>query len=59
MDLDASGRHLLYMVTSGTPTDGTGTWRSSDDGRPVRVNDDRTMKNGQIGEHVTTSFPSW
>jgi hypothetical protein len=33
--------------------------RTSDDGRPVRVNDDRTMKNGQISEHVTTSFPSW
>jgi hypothetical protein len=59
MDFDAGGRHLLYTVTSGTPTDGTGTWRSSDGGRPVRVHDDRTMKNGQISEHVTTGSPSW
>jgi hypothetical protein len=56
MDFDAGGRHLLYTVTSGTPTDGTGTWRSSNGGRPVRVHDDRRQAGGPV---VTTGSPSW
>jgi hypothetical protein len=55
MDLDASGRHLIYMVTSGTPTDGTGTWYSSG-GHPVRVPDDQRTS---TGDTVTTGAPSW
>jgi hypothetical protein len=43
MDFDQSGRHLLYLVTSGTPVDGIGTWRSSSGDRPVRIHDDRRL----------------
>jgi hypothetical protein len=56
MDFDARGRHLLYMVTSGTPVDGTGTWYSSRDGRPTRVPDDQQTS---TGEPRTTQDPSW
>jgi hypothetical protein len=64
MDFDASGRHLLYTVTSADPFDykeagrPVGTWRFSG-GRPVRVNDDRTVGSGQAGQRLTTSNPSW
>ena len=65
MDFDASGRHLLYAVSSADPMDfkepsrPVGTWRSSNDGRPVRIDDDRTVGSGQTSQHVTTGFPSW
>jgi hypothetical protein len=64
MDFDASGRHLLYTVTSADPFDykeagrPVGTWRFSG-GRPVRVNDDRTVGSGQASQRLTTSNPSW
>jgi hypothetical protein len=56
MDFDAGGRHLIYMVTSGTPVDGTGTWYSSGGGHPVRVPDDQRTS---TGEPTTTGGPSW
>lgn len=55
MDFDTSGRHLIYMVTSGTPVDGTGTWHSSG-GQPVRVPDDQRTS---TGEPITNGGPSW
>jgi hypothetical protein len=64
MDFDASGRHLLYTVSSSDPFDykeagrPVGTWRSSG-GRPVRVNDDRTVGSGEGSQPFTTSSPSW
>jgi hypothetical protein len=65
MEFDQSGHHLLYAVSSADPFDyreqgrPVGTWRSSNDGRPVRINDDRTVGSGQTSQHVTTGFPSW
>jgi hypothetical protein len=65
MDFDASGRHLLYTVSSADPFGGkqadraVGTWRSSNGGRPVRVDDDRTVGSGQASQQLTTSSPSW
>jgi WD40 repeat protein len=47
MDFDSSGHHLLYLVSSGAQVEGTGTWRSRDGGRPVRVHD------------ATSAAPSW
>lgn len=62
MDFDQGGRHLLYWVGSHDPADSqaprpaTGTWRSSDGGRPVRIQDDwRTADN----QRHTSSYPSW
>jgi hypothetical protein len=63
MDFDRSGRHLLYTVSSADPGDyrlpdpPTGTWRSSDGARPVRIPDDRRLPGA--GEPLTTASPSW
>lgn len=63
MDFDQSGRHLLYTVSSADPADyrlpgpPTGTWRSSDGTRPVRIPDDRRLPGA--GEPLTTASPSW
>jgi len=62
MDFDASGRHLLYVVSSADPTDytlpdpPTGTWRSSGGDPPVRLQDER-RPTGR--EAITTANPSW
>jgi hypothetical protein len=64
MDFDQSGRHLLYQVGSANPADGegphpvTGTWRWSG-GRPVRIEDDRTVGTGQASQGITTGNPTW
>jgi hypothetical protein len=61
MDFDQSGRHLLYAVSSADPMDSqeprpeTGTWRFSG-GRPVRVQDDRRLGDGQ---RITSRDPAW
>lgn len=64
MDFDQSGRHLLYMVSNADPFDyreagrPVGTWRWSG-GRPVRIDDDRTVGSGQTSQHLTTIDPTW
>jgi hypothetical protein len=55
---------VLYQVGSANPTDYgqprpvTGTWRWSG-GRPVRIEDDRTVGTGQTSQGITTGNPTW
>jgi hypothetical protein len=64
LDFDQSGRHVLYQVGSANPTDYgqprpvTGTWRWSG-GRPIRIDDDRTVGTGQTSQGITTGNPTW